>query len=55
MAVMKPYRGFGIGKYFMSNIIQNIQLVGPFDAIITTADSNAIEFYENMVLMITRS
>lgn len=46
MAVLKSHRGYGIGKYLMANIIQNVQLVGPFDAIITSSDANAIEFYE---------
>ena len=46
MAVVKSHRGFGIGKYLMNHIIQNVNHVGPFDAIITSSDSNAIEFYE---------
>ena len=46
MAVLKSHRGFGIGKYLMANIIQNVQLMGPFDAIITSSDANAVEFYE---------
>ena len=45
MSVRKKYRGYSIGKYLISTI-QNRGIVGGFDAIVTSSDLDAIEFYE---------
>ncbi|CAF0736997.1 unnamed protein product [Brachionus calyciflorus] len=45
LAVRNKYRGFSIGKYLI-NLIQNHDLVGNYDAIVTCSDNNAIKFYE---------
>lgn len=45
MGVRKKYRSLGIGRYLI-NLIQDRNLVGAFDAIITSADTDAVKFYE---------
>lgn len=45
LSVRKKYRGFSLGKYLIS-LIQNEQFVGPFDAIVTSSDPDAVQFYE---------
>ena len=45
MGVRKKYRSLGIGRYLI-NLIQDRNLVGSFDAIITSADMDAVKFYE---------
>lgn len=45
MSVREKYRGHSIGKYLI-NLIQNRNLVGNYDAIVTCSDSEAVKFYE---------
>lgn len=51
MSVREKYRGFNIGKYLI-NSIQNRNLVGTYDAIVTCSDSSAIQFYEKYAFCI---
>lgn len=45
MSVRQKYRGYNIGKYLMS-LIQSKSFVKNFDAIVTSSDLDAIQFYE---------
>jgi ribosomal protein S18 acetylase RimI-like enzyme len=45
MCIRSKYRGYNLGKYLI-RFIQNTTLMGKFDAIVTSSDVGAIEFYE---------
>ena len=45
MSVRQKYRGFNIGKYLVS-LVQNKTFVKNYDAIVTSSDLDAIQFYE---------
>lgn len=45
MSVRDKYRGCKIGKYLIG-LIQNRHVMGSFDAIVTSSDTDAISFYE---------
>jgi hypothetical protein len=45
LSVRPKYRGYKVGKYLL-NLSQNPRIVGTFDAVVTSSDSDAISFYE---------
>jgi ribosomal protein S18 acetylase RimI-like enzyme len=45
MGVRRKYRGYGLGKYLIG-LVQSDRVVGSFDALVTSADPDAVEFYE---------
>ena len=45
LCVQKRYRGLGLGD-FLIKLIKNCQLVGNYDAIVTSSDFDAVSFYE---------